>query len=105
VKRVAHRAWNEPDHLPLRLHSSSRDPVVDVVLVEANVFANLVEGDASLADEAANEAFGRTEALCELRDAKHRTFDASSLYGGVANHRVLLRAVLVADVESMPLRI
>jgi len=88
-----------------RFDTPNCNPVVDVVLVEANVFADFVKGDASFAHKAANESFGRAETLGELRDAEHRTFDVSPLDGGFADHRVLLGAVDTADVESMPLRI
>lgn len=102
-KATGQRHW--PDATSsLGLDPTERNPVINIVLIKANVLADLVEGDASLADKSSYEAFGRSEALGELRDAEHRTFDAASLNSGLSDHRVLLRTVIKADVESMPLR-
>lgn len=56
-----------------RLDASFGEPLVDVVLVEADELADLVERNAPFADETANEAFGGTETFGELVDAKHRS--------------------------------
>lgn len=88
-----------------RLYATIRNPVVYIVLIEAHVLSDFVERDSSLADESSYEAFSRAEAFGELRDAEHRTLDDAPLDGGFSDHRVLLRAVVPADVESMPLRI
>jgi hypothetical protein len=91
--------------LPQRIDSATHDPVIDIVLIETDILADLVEGDTSLANEPANEAFGRAQALGELTDAEHRTLDSAPPDSGLSDHGVLLRVVVAVDVESMSLRI
>lgn len=84
----------------LRFYSTSSNPIIHVVLVEPHVLADLVERDATVTDETADESLRGAESLGEFSDTEHRpAVGAIVLFYGPQHHRLLS----IADAIRRPL--
>ena len=99
------RSWTRCNAWLHGLNPPLGHPAVDVVLVEADVLADLVEGDAAFADQAADEALGRAEAFGELQDAANLSSGSRSEGGGLSAQRMLLDAAGLDEARPVLFRI